>query len=387
MKKKLVILVVSLCLVFALMACAAPAPTPAPAPAPAPKPAPAPAPAPKPAPVPTPAPSPAPAPQPAPVLKPAYQPPKLVVWGAHGTTSNTYASVTAMLSGVTDDTGVQFRVIPGAKEVDRIRNLVQGVIEFVGLSPSDGIWAVAGTGPFVDWEDIPLRMVWIRGPTPKAWGVRADSGIKTIADLKGKKVASCQAYLNIQEQMDAFLAYGNLSWDDVVDIPTGGYGAAIAAVIDGSADVANFSILGSQAYQLEASSHGLYWIPMPASDEKAWARMKAIAPYYSPLTVTSGPGITEGQPQELAKFTGILATLEEKDDDLVYWMVKNINESYDTYKDRHGALPAQDLANTLDIGSWSAPWHRAAVQYFKDIGVWTDDHEAAQINLLKMYTK
>lgn len=387
MKKKLLILVVTIGLVLTLLACAAPAPAPTPAPAPKPTPAPAPAPAPTPAPAPAPAPTPTPAPAPAPAPMPAYTPPKLIVWGAHGTTSNTYASVTAMLSGITDDTSVQFRVIPGAKEVDRIRNLVQGVIDFVGLSPNDGIWAVQGTGPFADWEPIPLRMIWIRGPTPKAWGVRADSGIVTAADIKGKKVTSTPAYANVQEQMDAFLAFCNLTWNDVIEIQTGGYTAAIAAVLDGSADVANFSILASQAYEMEASAHGLHWIPMPASDEKAWARMKNIAPYYSPNLVDFGPGITEGQPQELAKFTGILATLEAEDDDLVYWMVKHINESYDTYKDRHGTLPDQNLANTLDIGNWSAPWHRAAVRYFKDIGVWTDSHEAAQINLLSMYAR
>ncbi len=60
MKRRFITLLVSICLLLFLIACAAPAPTPAPIPTPAPTPTPAPAPT--PAPIPTPAPKPTPAP-------------------------------------------------------------------------------------------------------------------------------------------------------------------------------------------------------------------------------------------------------------------------------------------------------------------------------------
>jgi ABC-type nitrate/sulfonate/bicarbonate transport system substrate-binding protein len=48
--------------------------------------------------------------------------------------------------------------------------------------------------------------------------VLKDSAIKTVPDLKGKRVAGNYPTLSLQLQADALLANGTLSWKDTVPV-------------------------------------------------------------------------------------------------------------------------------------------------------------------------
>jgi hypothetical protein len=62
-------------------------------------------------------------------------------------------------------------------------------------------------------------------------------------------------------------------------------------------------------------------------------------------------------------------------------MVKAIFTNYDSYKD---ALPAmKGWALERQTFKWAVPYHAAAVKFWKDEGIWTDEMEEHNNMLLK----
>ena len=105
--------------------------------------------------------------------------------------------------------------------------------------------------------------------------------------------------------------------------------------------------------------------------------MRDRLPWYVPHVATEGPTIP---PEGIEVFTSaypLLVGMEDADDATVYNLIKVMHEHFDEYK---GAAPGavgwrmdkQQLENAF------IPYHDAAVQYFKDIGIWTAEAEATQ---------
>ncbi|TET44614.1 MAG: hypothetical protein E3J66_00640 [Dehalococcoidia bacterium] len=74
------------------------------------------------------------------------------------------------------------------------------------------------------------------------------------------------------------------------------------------------------------------------------------------------------------------------DDNLVYWLVKQFDETYLLYKDKHPQLAEWNVDTVFKgIDGWIIPWHEGAVKYFKDIGRWTPEAQARQDELLLLW--
>ncbi|UCG98623.1 MAG: ABC transporter substrate-binding protein, partial [Burkholderiales bacterium] len=59
-----------------------------------------------------------------------------------------------------------------------------------------------------------------------------DSGIKTAADLKGKRVAWVIGAPSLNQNITAILAFANLTWDDVKKVEFGGFGPAMDGIVN-----------------------------------------------------------------------------------------------------------------------------------------------------------
>ena len=64
----------------------------------------------------------------------------------------------------------------------------------------------------------------------------------------------------------------------------------------------------------------------------------------------------------------------DADDKLAYNTTKAMVESLDNYKD--GAPGAAGWAMANQAFEWAVPYHDGAIDYFKEIGVWTDAMQA-----------
>jgi ABC-type nitrate/sulfonate/bicarbonate transport system substrate-binding protein len=74
------------------------------------------------------------------------------------------------------------------------------------------------------------------GESNQALGVADDLGIKTYADLRGKRVPYVRGAPALNVTTEAFLACGGLTWDDVERVDFPGYSAMWTGVVNGQVD-------------------------------------------------------------------------------------------------------------------------------------------------------
>lgn len=214
-------------------------------------------------------------------------------------------------------------------------------------------------------------------------GTAKDADIKSYADLKGKRVAYVIGSDGLNIGMEAILAFAGLTWDDVKKVDFPGYGASWQGMVNGQVDAAFASTVSGPTRKLEASPRGIFWPTMPHGDTAGWDRLAKVAPYILKHTATIGSGgISKDTPLEGAGYPyPILISLADQDDELVYSMTKAIHTEYPNFKDAMPALTGWALERQTFM--WAVPYHAAAVQYWKEIGAWSDDAQTHNDALLK----
>jgi len=305
-----------------------------------------------------------------------------------GTKTSGYQSGTALLSSLKGITGVKFHSVPANKTMGR-NNLLKSGKAHIALVPAlDQLFALEGTYDFKKMGPQSVRTLWDAGPIVQGMATRGDSGIKTIKDLKGKRVASYPTYPTVQLYMDSFLAYANLTWDDVKATPVSGFAAGQTAVLEGAVDIAAVSGQSAAAHEIAASSHGIHWIGMPnetAEDKAAWARYNKVNPALYPNKVTAAAGATPEKPIDIWGYNYQIATYDWSDQKVVYWFVKQMAENYDTWKNGHAYLKKWTVEHNLNSDLWFVPRAEGFIQYFKEVGKWTPKMEKKHQALLAKY--
>jgi hypothetical protein len=115
------------------------------------------------------------------------------------------------------------------------------------------------------------------------------------------------------------------------------------------------------------------------------ARMNAIAPFFAPMTAVVGANIDGTDGVATAGYAyPVLMTYAAQDADLTYNMTKALHELYDQY---NGKAPSVDgWALDLQDFQWVAPYHDGAIRYYQEAGVWSDEAQAHNDNLIARQT-
>jgi TRAP transporter TAXI family solute receptor len=301
--------------------------------------------------------------------------PRQIAWTAYDVGSGGYNSSVAIGKALKDAYGVDLRVLPGKNDVSRTIPLREGKVPFSATGIGASYFAQDGLYEFgaPDWGPQPVRLViYDQADQGSAIGTAKDADIKTLKDLKGKRVAWVVGAPALNENIAAFLYAAGLSWDDVKKVEFGGFGASWDGIINGQVDAAWATTTSGKAYQLEASPRGIYWPPAPHGDKEFWARLKKVAPYFVPIMATEGAGISKQHPYEGATYPyPILITMPQVPDDLVYNMLKALVLQYPKYKD--GAPGNDGWALGKQKFTWVAPYHPGAIRFYKERGLWTEE--------------
>ena len=321
-------------------------------------------------------------------FRPAPAEPRLpptIAWTAYGVGSAGYNQAVAIGSALKNRLGVTLRVLPGKNDISRQIPLREGKVQFSATGIGGSFMAQEGVFDFGTraWGPQPVRMLLHnRGRVNLTVGVAADTGVKTVADLRGRRVAWVVGAPALNVNVEAVLAFAGLGWDDVEKVEFPGFGASWEGIVNGQADAAFASTNSGRAYQLEASPRGLVWPPLPHDDEEGWRRLWKVAPYFVKNVATVGAGLSEEKPHEGGTYPyPILITYASQDADLVYAMTKAMVELYEDYRD--GAPGADGWALANQSFTWVVPWHEGAVRYFREIGAWTDEMEAHNRRLIE----
>ena len=104
-------------------------------------------------------------------------------------TSSHYAVAVAMSKALKQAMpNANVSVVETGASVDNIRRLVRGEADLGLVALDTGIQAAAGTGPFEGRAVPDLALLYVYDNSILNIAVRADSGVKTLSDLTGKKL-------------------------------------------------------------------------------------------------------------------------------------------------------------------------------------------------------
>ena len=262
------------------------------------------------------------------------------------------------------------RAIVQAQAAQALIAVAGGVGEFGMSNNFDTTFYANGTG---DYEGQPpkknIRNAATLMPYKVAMHVRADSNIRTVADLKGKRVSSgFNAQKTIGRIIEAHLANAGLSYKDVVGVPTPNVVRSAEDFESGKVDVLFFALGSAATKQAAANVGGLRVLPIDDSPD-AIKRMQEVLPGSYMLVVDPAPaydGITART--KLVAFDMVLSTAIEVPETVVYKVAKAL---YENKKDLAATFAP---FNDFDPAGIAKPvvgvsYHPGAAKFFQEAGI------------------
>ncbi len=323
-----------------------------------------------------------------PAAPPSFPP--FLVMASYESGAGTYPLGVGITNAIEKRLGIKARIIPTMTDAGKALLLRSKEAHYT-LIGGGTAWFIAGGKIEFDspeWGPQPLRILWGGGTVAIGFMTRASSGIKTITDLKGKRIAYMPGVHGPNNYNEAYLAFAGLTWDDVKKVSVSSYGASHKALKEKAVDATSSSVIAPGAKEMEASPHGIYWLPVPFENKEGWARLEKTAPYFFPDIATRGVGISKEKPLEVAYYGTFILSYSWLDNDLAYAITKAIDEGYDIYKNVHPQLIEWTFGGFLKyLPKAFMPLHPGAIKYLKEGGKWTPELEQWQSKQLAAETQ
>src|SRR3990172_2209172 len=231
--------------------------------------------------------------------------PATLAWSAYDVGSGGYNQSVAIGNALKQKYNVSLRVLPGKNDVWRNLRVRNGEVQFSANGVGGAYLAQEGVYEFgaQDWGPQPVSGLMLNTSDQILSIVAAkDSGVRTVADLKGKRVAWVIGAPSLNQNITAMLAFANLTWNDVQKVEFGGFGAAMDGIVNNQVDAAFTSSISGLAYKVAKSPRGLVYPVFAHSDKAGWARMQAMAPFFFPFMGTEGAELSKKKPPESATY-------------------------------------------------------------------------------------
>ncbi|MES1946292.1 hypothetical protein C84B14_03061 [Salinisphaera sp. C84B14] len=302
--------------------------------------------------------------------------PRSMTWAAYDVGSAGYAEASAIADAFGRKYGTRIRIQPSGSAIGRLQPLLRDRAEVAYLA-TEAFFASEGVADFGDrrWGPQDLRTL---GGRPSSFGIftAKDANITSMKELKGKRFAYVAGNPSINLKCDALLGAAGLTRDDVDARMFPTYNATMSSLAQGKADASCTTTTPSQLYELAESPRGIRWLEVDPDDEKAWARLRKIAPFLQPYRETVGAGLSEDNPVNIFAYRyPVLTVKADQDEDFVYNYLKAFDETYPMYKDGTAVMGRWKLENAgtppVDV-----PFHPGAIKYLKEKGIWTDEMQA-----------
>ncbi|OGA12359.1 MAG: hypothetical protein A3H32_11745 [Betaproteobacteria bacterium RIFCSPLOWO2_02_FULL_63_19] len=285
--------------------------------------------------------------------------------------SITHSTGSAIAKLVTEETGMQVRVQPHSGNSTFVPATNAGEVDFSPANAYEMKEAVTGTGIYKGQKLSDLRVVTVLMPLRTAYFVSADSPIKTVADLKGKRVPSgwtSQKVVGIINE--GLLASAGLSYQDVVRVPVPNVNRSADDFIQGKADTFFFAIGSGKVREAGSKVGGLRALPLDNSPE-AVARLQQHIPVAYPLLVKPSPanyGVTK--PTYVVAFDLLFVTNRKLSDDVVYKVTKALyggkKKMFASFKALGAQFQPKLMAKILPAGEY----HPGAIKFYTEVGMW-----------------
>jgi uncharacterized protein len=257
-----------------------------------------------------------------------------------------------------------------AGSMNNLQGLRDGELNFA-IAQSDwqfkayhGEDVYAENGPFAD-----LRSVFSLHSEMFTVAAGKNSGIKTFAGLKGKRVNVGDAGSGMRDLMAGLM--NSLHWKPSYFAKTTELkpSDAVKELCAGRIDAMVIAIGHPNGLVQEVTSNcGAKLIPVEGREVDA---LIASNPYYSRSAIPGG--MYQGNAQNTATFgmKAALVTTAAMDDETVYQLTKAVFDNFDSFKTLHFVFSTLDREKMVSSGI-IAPIHPGALRYYKEVGLIKD---------------
>jgi TRAP transporter TAXI family solute receptor len=251
-----------------------------------------------------------------------------------------------------------------AATTENVRLSAAKKVQFAIVMPDGAYFGYHGGREFKDAKYPNLRSVMAGHTAPMHFIVRSNSGIKSLADLKGKRVAlSAPGSTAVFMAESTLEAYG-LTRKDYKPMLLS-YTEQADALRDGTIDMSCVFAGAPASAAVDLSmTHDVTFLGVGPEELK---KVLKDHPYCKEFTIKAGT--YKGQKADVQTFatSAILITYAEVEPELVYAVTKAILEHTPELKEVHPAGAEYDLEDAA-IGV-AIPLHPGAAKYFAEKGV------------------
>ena len=191
----------------------------------------------------------------------------------------------------------------------------------------------------------------------------ADSGIKTLADLKGKRISVGAAKSGTELNARAIFKAAGLAYSDMAKVEYLPFGESVELMKNRQLDATLQSAgLGVASIRDLATAVKIVVIPVPAD---VVAKVGDAAYQASVIPANTYTGQTEAV--ATAAIPNFLVTHSGVSDDVAYRMAKAMYDNIDTLYAAHNAAKVIKRENA--IKGMPVPLHPGAERYYKEVGL------------------
>ena len=315
----------------------------------------------------------------------AQQLPKSAAIGSNPPGSLFYALASGLAKVISESTPIQAQVQPYAGTSTFVPLFDSGELELgvvnavdMGMVYQGQKLKVGGRNPF---PHVPSSRLIMRGsPLRSSLIVKKDSPIKTIGDVKGKRVTGeYPAQLAVWYNVFGSLSNGGLTWSDVKVVPVPAVNEGVDALVQGRADVTTHAIGSAKVKEADAAV-GIRYIPLDCSPQGEERIKKAVPGYYlSTVKAGSSTGIVE----DTCAYTYDIYFVGHKGlpDAVVQAVLKAIWDNIAKLPPFHPGFVEWTKERAVDP-EVTMPYHPAAVRFFKEQKIWSAKMDEVQKKLL-----
>lgn len=190
-----------------------------------------------------------------------------------------------------------------------------------------------------------------------------ESGIKTLEDLKGKRISVGAPKSGTELNARAIFAAAGLSYDDMRRVEFLPYAESVELIKNRQLDATlQSSGLGMAAIRDLASTMPVTFVAIPEE-----VVQKINNPAYQPGVIPAGT--YDGQEEDIptVAITNILVSHDKVPEDIAYQMTKLIFDNLDALGNAHAAAKAIKLETAA--GNLPIPLHPGAERFYREAGV------------------
>ena len=274
------------------------------------------------------------------------------------------SAIGEVLNANAGDTGWQVTAESTKGSQENIRRLDRGELDIALANSAITYFASRGEE---GWEKAyPMRTMMTLAKNVALFITPESSAVRTIQDLRGKRVVVGPAGAGFEFFIRPLLAAHGVTYDDFSELHDT-QGGSVNLLADGSAAAA---LLGggvpTPSITQASASQKIFFVPYDAA---AIESLIAQYRFFGPATIKAQT--YRGQEED---FHGLdvgsmhLITTADKDEELVYRLTRTIFENAEAVVQRHGAGRAINAKNVVrDTGT---EFHPGAIRFYKEIGIW-----------------